>query len=687
MSKGFHIDDWLVQPSLNKVSYGDESWKLEPKIMDVLIFLVENKGNVVSRETLLENIWKDTVVVDMVVTRAISELRSVFKDNPSNPTIIETIPKKGYRLIASVTLSEEEKKSSKTKKINSYTLLSAFVFIIVFIFSGILSSSKENKKDVEMLDIKPLTSLKGWEFNPSISPDGKSVVFVWKENNNTYNLCTKSLEDESVKILVSSNHMYFTPVWSENHMITYYKNNNGKVSICTIPSYGGKEEELIKVNSQLAGLSWSDDGETLAFVDNDSVNQKSVIKLFHRDSKKIEILTSPPKTTWGDSHPRFSFSEDTIAFIRTVSEGNQDIYMINIKTREETKITSYSSNIYGFDWKEKDRITLSSNYQGNAMMFDFDIKLKKETKLPLGLNNQNPVVKNNLLVAEQWTQNVDLWKVDLSNGSKNIESTISSTKFDLYPNYSNNGQNIVFVSNRSGSYELWISNKEGKELKKITSIGSSLISNPKWSPDDKLIAFNTKEKGKSNIFFKKLNNIDIISFTDASSNDIAPSWSKNGKWLYFASDRSKKWQIWKKSVNNGGHLEQITTRGGYYAQESKDGKYLYYSKFKKSGIWQLDLITKKEEKIIDSLSKVDYANWVLVPKGIFYVKRNRVNTNTSEIKFHNIGNGSEHLVMNTLRPIPTHDNGIAVSSDGKIILYGQVNGYNSDLIVVERNKK
>ena len=98
----FQVGSWLVKPSLNRVVNSSEQVQIEPKMMKVLVYLAQHPGEVVSRQMLLDEIWKDTVVGDEVVSRVISELRRVLGDSSRPRKIIETIPKSGYRLIAPV---------------------------------------------------------------------------------------------------------------------------------------------------------------------------------------------------------------------------------------------------------------------------------------------------------------------------------------------------------------------------------------------------------------------------------------------------------------------------------------------------------------------------------------------------------------------------------------------------------
>lgn len=102
MENAFQIACWLVQPSQNTVSNDGMIERLEPKVMEVLLCLAEHAGETVSKEQFIQTVWRGTFVTDDVLTRSISELRRVFGDDPKESRIIQTIPKRGYRLVAPV---------------------------------------------------------------------------------------------------------------------------------------------------------------------------------------------------------------------------------------------------------------------------------------------------------------------------------------------------------------------------------------------------------------------------------------------------------------------------------------------------------------------------------------------------------------------------------------------------------
>jgi TolB-like protein/DNA-binding winged helix-turn-helix (wHTH) protein len=96
----FRVGAWLVQPDLNTVSSNGTKVRVEPKVMEVLVCLASHAGEPVRKETLLRTVWPDTFVSDDVLIRSVSELRRVFEDDAREPRFIETIPKRGYRLVA-----------------------------------------------------------------------------------------------------------------------------------------------------------------------------------------------------------------------------------------------------------------------------------------------------------------------------------------------------------------------------------------------------------------------------------------------------------------------------------------------------------------------------------------------------------------------------------------------------------
>lgn len=105
LQAGFCIGECLIEPPQNRIKRHDTEVRLEPRVMDVLVCLATHAGEVVSRETLNRQVWGSVVVTDQAVTNCISELRHHLGDDRAANRVIETIPKRGYRLTAQVQLA------------------------------------------------------------------------------------------------------------------------------------------------------------------------------------------------------------------------------------------------------------------------------------------------------------------------------------------------------------------------------------------------------------------------------------------------------------------------------------------------------------------------------------------------------------------------------------------------------
>lgn len=136
LQSGFRIGDWDVYPQENLLKNSDCERVLEPKVMDVLVFLAGRQGDVISRQQLLDAVWAGVVVGDETLSRAISLLRSELGDNQKNPRYMKTVSKRGYCLIADViTLAAQDKApgQAKHKAAISMTTFDKSVAVIPFV--------------------------------------------------------------------------------------------------------------------------------------------------------------------------------------------------------------------------------------------------------------------------------------------------------------------------------------------------------------------------------------------------------------------------------------------------------------------------------------------------------------------------------------------------------------------------
>jgi len=104
----FKIGGCLVEPDLDRISRGSAVATVRPQVMDVLVYLASRGGQIVHADELLDNLWSGKVVTSASIYNCINELRSAFQSCDENQPYVETVPKRGYRLVAPVSDLEEQ---------------------------------------------------------------------------------------------------------------------------------------------------------------------------------------------------------------------------------------------------------------------------------------------------------------------------------------------------------------------------------------------------------------------------------------------------------------------------------------------------------------------------------------------------------------------------------------------------
>ena len=172
----------------------------------------------------------------------------------------------------------------------------------------------------------------------------------------------------------------------------------------------------------------------------------------------------------------------------------------------------------------------------------------------------------------------------------------------------------------------------------FTDMGTSEGS-PAWSPDAMSLAFDARTDSFAHIYTMDATGARLRQVTKGQFNDIVPNWSPDGRWIYFGSNRSGSWQIWRTASDGSGDLQRVTSGEGMVARISYDGKWLYFTHFADAGLWRMPINGGTEVKVFDG-PPVDHQDyWTIAPEGV-YVLRSlngtneivRLNPDTGETK-------------------------------------------------------
>jgi adenylate cyclase len=125
LARELQIGEWLVEPDLNCIYKGKKKISVEPKVIEVLVCLADYPGEVLSKEQIIKTVWPDTFVSEEVLRYSISELRKAFKDDAKNPRVIQTIARRGYRLIAPVMKKDSDSRAKTSIAVLAFSDMSA----------------------------------------------------------------------------------------------------------------------------------------------------------------------------------------------------------------------------------------------------------------------------------------------------------------------------------------------------------------------------------------------------------------------------------------------------------------------------------------------------------------------------------------------------------------------------------
>jgi hypothetical protein len=214
----------------------------------------------------------------------------------------------------------------------------------------------------------------------------------------------------------------------------------------------------------------------------------------------------------------------------------------------------------------------------------------------------------------------------------------------------------------------------------LTSLESS-SGTPRWFPDGRRIVFDSQTEGQTEIYVTDTDTRVPRRLTSDPSDDVTPSVSHDGKWIYFASTRTGRWEVWRTPVE-GGQAMQMTQKGGVVPFESSDGKEVYYQKvFGPSEVWKVPVAGGEETRVLGPAGSFQFA---VVSGGIYFIEPgppgNAEGVKGNSLKFFSFAKGTAEKVFD-VKDLPWM--GLSVSHDGRYVLFSQYDPFVCDLMLVE----
>ena len=555
------------------------------------------------------------------------------------------------------------------------------------------SFSQRLQNDVLPAATKPLTSFPGDETQPSFSPDGRRVAFVWGgDSNDNSDIYIRDVNGGSTFRLTTNAADDLSPVWSpEGKRLAFLRVAPQLTEIYIAPAAGGVHGAVTSVfptRIEAVGkhLDWSPDGKYLAAADKKSADEPfSIFRIEAETGHKIQV-TTPPLGMSGDMGPAFSPDGKSIAFIRAISSGVDDIFIASVDgTGEVRRITSDRRYIISLAWAPDGKsIVFSTNRLGAHTLWRVNSQGGPVERIPgIAENVSDPMFSRDgkRLAYSQFYVDTNIWKANV--GTEEPKQFIVSTQYDSSPAFSPDGQKVAFRSNRSGHNEIWLADMNSPSMTtQLTQTAGTSTGPPRWSPDGKKIAYDSRPDGIPDIYVVDVENKQTKRVTDSQSEDVAPSWSHDGKWLYFASNRGGSSQVWKMP-SAGGTAVQITSGGGFGPAESTDGQHVYYAKGRTvAGLWRVPANGGAEEPILPQLRAGYWGYWSLCNGSVFFVDKPSPRSAAALFGF-DLSTRKLTRFFEITKPLALADSALAISPDCSTALFAQRDQSGSDIMLVE----
>jgi serine/threonine protein kinase len=547
----------------------------------------------------------------------------------------------------------------------------------------------------------PLTSMHGFETHPTFSPDGRQVAFAWEgEKGDNFDIYLKMIGSSEVRRLTTDPAPDFVPSWSpDGRQIAFVRTQPGcwtfpyrrsnylcPGTIHLVSPVGGSDRKLSDFPVS-AGLSWSPDGRWLAAARYGSTAETDpgaagiyLIPVLGGEPRPMTSAKAPafhqdPALSLDGHHLAYtSCASNTISCHVDVVELGADY----VPAGSPRRLSRRAGWIVGLAWTRDGRSLIYSDMTTGKLWRVWIAGHRPPERIELaGMAAFQPATAASLdrLAFAHDRSTGAIYRFAMGHP---LEALVGSSRFDNFPHFSPDGRRITFQSERGGEgNEIWLAASDGSNPIQLTHGPGIWQGTPRWSPDGQRIAFDSQaEDGKWDIWTIEADSGSPRRLTLDPGNRNTPSWSRDGRWIYFRSNQAGAEEIWRIPAT-GGSEELVTHGGGGFAYESADGKTLFFTRttYVNGPLYALPLAGGPERKVLECVPRKGFAAG---PAGVYHLG---CTADLHVVPLYQLDPATgRDRILGTLEHATQ---GLTVSPDGKAILYQKLENQGSDLMMIE----
>ena len=688
MSNGISFGPFQLDVTRRALLRDGQPVPITGKVFDTLLFLIERRHRVVSKDEILEGVWPDAVVEEANLTQCISVLRRSLGEKAGDNKYIVTVSGRGYQFAAAIGQPTTVPDQPEVPPWRRRSVLAVSVAIAVL---GVLALVRTIRAPGAAVPATVrLTSLPGVETQPAFSPDGKQVAFAWSgDRDDNEDIYVALVGTDSILRLTTDLASDSSPAWSPDGQYIAFYRDGIRPAYFAVPAIGGPERKIadVKAGGKSIGrrVAWSPDGKVLFIAEPPNANAPRGIMGVSVDTGEKHLITRPVRQM-PEEDPAISPDGSQLAFVR----GCAELFVMKLDGSGERRL-AMGTGIRGVTWTADSRgIVFAMMRTSGNNLWRVEASGIGGPELIGGVAGEAafPSISpdGRKLVYSELRLNSNIWRLDVrdevSRGNDDPLDTrlIYSTKSQYSPQVSPDGRRIVFSSDRSGSREIWICDWDGRNARQLTFHRGTHTGTPRWSPDGRSIVYDSHAANNADIYVISAEGGTPRNLTKHPAKDVTPSYSRDGRWMYFSSNRSGTFQIWRMPAG-GGVAIQITRNGGGGAIESYDGRFIYYSKFDVDhpGLFRVPKTGGEEAVVIEEIGAWGW--WTLTEGGIYSIEHSR-GEQMARLLFSPFS--AKSRIIRTLRRVPSDaENVLSADRFGGTLLLEQIDERYGDLMLVQ----
>ena len=530
----YQWDDFVLDLEKFRLERGGAPLSLEPKALNVLAFLVQRPGRLVTKQEIFDAVWPDTAVTDHALTRVIAQLRRAMGDEAREARYIETVPTRGYRWIRPLlssaaptvpavaidpvpALAGEASRARVPRRVFGIAALALFAGIVgAFVWLPRETTTTATATTAgaggqhEFRWPVQITTRNGLDLQPAISPTGDAIAYV-SDRTGALEIYIRSLDGTAVDTaLTVDGAQNVQPAWSpDGRFIAYHSYRNGGVWV--VPSRGGVPRQVAPQGSNPA---WAPDGKRLAFQSDEHADVTpsawgaqtgSTLWLVDSDGTHLTPLTRVGNPMGGHAAPAWSRDGRHVAF--SVFEGGLEngVWLLTVDSGDIRPLAR-GPGLYELVFAPDNTALYIAGGEAFVMRLPFDAATGTAGErqlipvagvsgvrgLSLSSDGKTLAFAGLALSSQVWAQPL---RADGTRGGEAYALTSDTSRRNSLATMSPDGARVAYMSTRGGAPpDVWVMNADGSGQMSLTSDESS-DGKPTWLPDSKRVAYVSNRNG------------------------------------------------------------------------------------------------------------------------------------------------------------------------------------------------